>query len=211
MRTRMRLPQFVSTTAQADEMIVVFRWYRSGWGRYTQADPVFAKRSSTPYEYADDRTPVVSDPLGLFTWYWSWTVHTTPDPSADCNGAATSVECASARSVKLGCACKCIGSSAWRPDISAYIDMDIFILPNPLIRPGMTADPSISDQNSAVEHVEHVHVTPAAASLDRWLSPLEKQGTKTECETTCRTVRALDSVAFAKFEAALRQSQEHGN
>jgi len=53
----------------------VFRWYRSGWGRYTQPDPMnlspFVSRGDRnvklflPYSYADDNPIVLSDSLGL--------------------------------------------------------------------------------------------------------------------------------------------------
>lgn len=58
-----------------DEHYNIFRWYRSGWGRYTQADPL-AVDAFTPerermrvaravYEYAFDNPLRYVDPLGL--------------------------------------------------------------------------------------------------------------------------------------------------
>jgi RHS repeat-associated protein len=94
----LRLPgQEYSRTTEAgdEENYNIFRWYRSGWGRYTQADPlavgglgVFAHGRMTRYEvprihksqdhdnavkewgvgiysYAADNPIVVSDPVGL--------------------------------------------------------------------------------------------------------------------------------------------------
>lgn len=53
----------------------IFRWYRSGWGRYTQSDPLDRwpyiardERSTQtfhPYAYADGSPMVLADPLGL--------------------------------------------------------------------------------------------------------------------------------------------------
>jgi len=43
----------------------VFRWYRAGWGRYTQADPVEGAFRS--YSYADGNPAAMIDPLGLAT------------------------------------------------------------------------------------------------------------------------------------------------
>jgi RHS repeat-associated protein len=45
----------------------IFRWYRAGWGRYTQADPIVRMAALAPYEYAGDAPTVATDPLGLLT------------------------------------------------------------------------------------------------------------------------------------------------
>jgi RHS repeat-associated protein len=41
------------------------RWYRPGWGRYTQADPAGTRISEDLYAYADDRPLNWDDPSGL--------------------------------------------------------------------------------------------------------------------------------------------------
>ncbi len=43
----------------------VFRWYRSGWGRYTQSDPDRDNAPFHPYDYANDNPLRWSDPRGL--------------------------------------------------------------------------------------------------------------------------------------------------
>lgn len=43
----------------------VFRWYRSGWGAYTQVDPLFKYAVKQPYAYADENPIRRSDPSGL--------------------------------------------------------------------------------------------------------------------------------------------------
>jgi len=47
----------------------IFRWYRSGWGRYTQADPLEELRASEPnlYRYAQARPNSVTDAVGLWS------------------------------------------------------------------------------------------------------------------------------------------------
>jgi RHS repeat-associated protein len=46
----------------------IFRWYRAGWGRYTQADPMIkVDRSRTDvYSYVEGRPITHVDPFGLF-------------------------------------------------------------------------------------------------------------------------------------------------
>ena len=47
----------------------IFRWYRPGWGRYTQSDPLGLSIGSSPnlYGYVDGRPLVATDRLGLVT------------------------------------------------------------------------------------------------------------------------------------------------
>jgi RHS repeat-associated protein len=43
----------------------VHRWYRAGWGRYTQADPIQAAAFVVPYMYGGDNPELYTDQLGL--------------------------------------------------------------------------------------------------------------------------------------------------
>ncbi|HEX7152946.1 MAG TPA: RHS repeat-associated core domain-containing protein [Thermoanaerobaculia bacterium] len=43
----------------------VFRWYRDGWGRYTQADPIGLAAGGNLYAYVDANPVRWSDPFGL--------------------------------------------------------------------------------------------------------------------------------------------------
>jgi len=43
----------------------VFRWYRSGWGKYSQGDPLGIAGGVNPYEYASGNPITTIDPLGL--------------------------------------------------------------------------------------------------------------------------------------------------
>jgi RHS repeat-associated protein len=70
----LRLPgQDLSMTWEgAEENYNVFRWYRAGWGRYTQADPlaVLGRSSRAAIEiftYGRDNPTTTIDPLGLYT------------------------------------------------------------------------------------------------------------------------------------------------
>lgn len=43
----------------------IFRWYRAGWGRYTQVDPLVATVQQPAYAYGFDNPIRFTDPLGL--------------------------------------------------------------------------------------------------------------------------------------------------
>ncbi len=43
------------------------RWYRSEWGRYSQADPLGVRGSVNLFQYADSRPTMRVDPTGLYT------------------------------------------------------------------------------------------------------------------------------------------------
>ncbi|MGH7926563.1 MAG: RHS repeat domain-containing protein, partial [Candidatus Binatia bacterium] len=43
----------------------VFRWYRGGWGRYTQADPIELQGGFNLFAYGEQNPVMFMDPLGL--------------------------------------------------------------------------------------------------------------------------------------------------
>jgi RHS repeat-associated protein len=46
----------------------IFRWYRAGWGRYHQADPLWWAALSKPYAYASANPTRWADPVGLLQY-----------------------------------------------------------------------------------------------------------------------------------------------
>ena len=51
--------------ADGNESYNIFRWYRGGWGRYTQVDPIRSGAAIDAYGYSRERPTVLTDPLGL--------------------------------------------------------------------------------------------------------------------------------------------------
>ena len=43
----------------------IFRWYRAGWGRYTQADPIGLRGGINVFAYVEDLPTGQIDPMGL--------------------------------------------------------------------------------------------------------------------------------------------------
>jgi len=50
-----------------DEHYNIFRWYQSGWGRYTQADPLGLAGSANLFTYVDENPIRFFDPVGLIS------------------------------------------------------------------------------------------------------------------------------------------------
>lgn len=46
----------------------IFRWYRSGWGRYTQSDPIGLNGGVNVFAYAEGGPTGFIDPFGLFSY-----------------------------------------------------------------------------------------------------------------------------------------------
>ena len=45
----------------------IFRWYRAGWARYTQADPLGHEGGLNSYAYGAGNPVLLADPFGLYT------------------------------------------------------------------------------------------------------------------------------------------------
>jgi RHS repeat-associated protein len=53
-----------SQNGVTDRSYNIFRWYRGGWGRYSQADPLGAKGDPHPFAYAEQNPVIFIDPTG---------------------------------------------------------------------------------------------------------------------------------------------------
>ena len=63
--TRHQPLAFPGQEETGDTSYNIFRWYRSGWGRYTQADPIGLEGGANLYTYANNNPHVFVDPGGL--------------------------------------------------------------------------------------------------------------------------------------------------
>jgi RHS repeat-associated protein len=63
----------------AEENYNIFRWYRPGWGRYTQADPVGLAGGINAFSYVNDNPQSFVDPLGLVCAISVWSEDATYD------------------------------------------------------------------------------------------------------------------------------------
>ena len=63
--TNVRFPGQEYDDFAGDREYNIFRWYRAGWGRYTQADPVALAGDMNLFEYAVDDPASAADRNGL--------------------------------------------------------------------------------------------------------------------------------------------------
>jgi len=187
-----------------EERYNVFRWYRSGWGRYTQSDRLGLSAGLNLYEYTFENPLVLSDRLGLYTWFWQGIPHPTPSPSADCGGANTRVACTNILKITLLCTCRCVGADQWKPQLTLFVEVDMSILNN--VRPGMAHDPTIVNFQTAVDHEVNKHIGVAADAVRAWATRYESVSSdKATCKTGCANA-GLQNVAQSMFLAAWNAS-----
>jgi RHS repeat-associated protein len=85
----------------------VFRWYRSAWGRYAQADPILVSGKITTidaYRYARANPTIFTDRLGLVAWSCSYNLTSAQfiaGPSFGAFFARCTSECACRKSLTV--------------------------------------------------------------------------------------------------------------
>jgi RHS repeat-associated protein len=87
----------------------IFRWYRPGWGRYTQVDPLELRGGINLFVYARTNPIFFKDPLGANSV--DYVGLPNEDVQKKCGQGA--LGCATG-DIKAKCSCKCV-EGAWRP------------------------------------------------------------------------------------------------
>jgi RHS repeat-associated protein len=211
---RLRFPgqQIAFTNFAGDEESYnIFRWYRSGWGRYTQADPIRLSGGLNLYGYASGDPVDILDPRGLKTFNWSWggPPRSSPDPAGSCRRPGqerpkTRVSCTNFLGASLDCVCRC-GGTGWEPNITLRVSLEMYVFNGP-ITPGMAHDQSIHGFDSAVDHELNKHVRKGVDAVKNWLDSWMKDSysTKEGCEGDCSVASGFDPSGI--FRAAFNKS-----
>jgi RHS repeat-associated protein len=185
----------------------IFRWYRSGWGRYTQADPlgagdlnVVAYAAGNPLRYAD--------PLGLFNVDNRMKKIATMTPEAICGSPfACSLVAAT-----VYCNCHCDASIGYVvADATLMINGSLYYFNGPFgsIKK-KTVDPTVKDAATAIAHEYNYHINPAIDAVAPLLKALESKGFNSEgqCQAECSNVAKAVNAAFGSM---LKQTQDAEN
>ena len=115
----------------ADTYYNVFRHYRSGWGRYTQTDPVGVNAGVNLYSYVGGSPAVFKDPLGLVT------VSITPPAYHYEDEGSVNIQCGSSGAhgctvpvLRIDCGCSQCGTG-YKPHVSLTVpSFDVYISTN---------------------------------------------------------------------------------
>jgi RHS repeat-associated protein len=127
---RLRLPgqeaQEIPGVLGTDLYYNIFRWYRAGWGRYTQADPISLAGGMNLYRYAGDDPIGYADPLGLVTWSKNAPVYHGADwDTVFKNCKDWSAHGCTIPFVHVGCKCACSGGS-FRASVDLTMNINVW-------------------------------------------------------------------------------------
>jgi len=204
----LRFPgQEVAMTLEGqEENYNVFRWYRSGWGRYTQADPIGLSGGINNYIYASASPIQNQDPLGLYA-----IVRDVEEiPMAHIRGTCPGLGSACTlgyRAIML-CDCDCDGSVA----VTLKISGRMYVYPgNPrALGNARPFDRSVRDAASAVAHEWGWHLDAGIRFVDPFIREFERRApfsSQEECSQTCGMYSSWVNSQFA-HAVALTQTLE---
>jgi RHS repeat-associated protein len=98
--------------AFSDRSYNIFRWYRSSWGRYTQADPAGLHSDINLFGYVGGSPIVWIDPTGLVRWTKNAPIHSTghiDEVFFKCGPkSASAAGCTDPRGSRARCKCPCV-------------------------------------------------------------------------------------------------------
>jgi RHS repeat-associated protein len=156
----------------------VFRWYRSGWGRYTQADPIGLVGDQT-YAYATNNPLSFYDPLGESTVDVAdpgERTYTSVDATRSQGGCpANSESCTiyDPTGIWLDCPCDCKGGSGYGMTATGHVTKLTMHLAPPFAK---------------YRAHEQIHMRQLRSELENYLDGLEelRYAEKEQCETACK-------------------------
>jgi RHS repeat-associated protein len=125
----LRLPgqDLAMTWEGTEENYNVFRWYRAGWGRYTQADPISLAMGMNLFRYATDDPLSYSDPLGLVAWSQNAPVYHGVDQDTvfkNC-GDPSALGCTIPHLHAL-CTCRCSVTGSFQASVEMSMSIDVW-------------------------------------------------------------------------------------
>jgi RHS repeat-associated protein len=169
-----------------EENYNIFRWYRSGWGRYTQPDPIALAGGPNLFAYADGRPTSHVDPFGEAVInitkvdehkYQSLEEYQRANPC----GAHGSFSCTRRLLEDIGCPCSCKGTG-WGMDVQINIELRYYLAGGP---PGSHYPPA-TYWNTYRNH-ENLHFADLRTQLTTYANQLESRVFDNEqgCNLAC--------------------------
>jgi RHS repeat-associated protein len=188
----LRLPgqDLAMTWEGAEENYNVFRWYRAGWGRYTQADPVGIAFDTNLYAYAAEDPSGASDRLGAATvkitkaseqTYNTLSAYQSANP---CRVNGASYSCTERLSQRLSCKCKCVSAGVFAMDVVIDVQLRYHLAGGP----ANSQLPSAAYWNAYRRH-EDIHFNDLITHATAYANSLEsnRYSTIDDCNIACGT------------------------
>jgi RHS repeat-associated protein len=161
-----------------EERYNIFRWYRSGWGKYTQADPVGLRGGTNLYGYVNDNPLEGTDPFGL----WEYIGETNKYIQGIC-ADPNALGCTKVKSVvRCDCAGGCNAKTrreGWYANASVRFDSLRIYFSTDCYDPGKII--MEEERHAAVYDNSMREARARAGELDR-----RRFNSKSECEEACR-------------------------
>jgi RHS repeat-associated protein len=108
----------------------IFRWYRGGWGRYTQADPIGLRVSPNLFIYVGGNPIGWLDPYGAVRWTKNAPIYSTSyqdDVFRKCGpDSADAAGCTSPKGTGSSCKCPCVAGGGNRLEISMTLNLHVW-------------------------------------------------------------------------------------
>jgi len=188
-----------------EERYNIFRWYRGGWGRYTQADPIGLPGGLNQFAYAYASPVTVADNLGLYGVDKS-RVREVPlaNIRAQCPGLGSA--CTTGFFTELKCECDCKGGLL---STELIIHGTLHYYPgNPKALGGSHPfDTSVVDAQTSIRHEWEWHLSLGIHSVDALIRQFESKSfsSQEDCERTCKDYGVAVN---EKFMSVVRTTQE---
>jgi len=183
----LRLPGQEAADPIVGQNYNIFRWYRSEWGRYTQADPIGLNGGIDLYAYGNEDPLQFDDTNGLSfvdvrktdeKRFKSLDEYQHQNP---CHDPGTSYSCTQRLLEDIACPCSCKGTG-WGMDVSAIVQVRYNLAGG---QPGSNMPPTFF-WNGYRRH-EDLHLNDLRTKLKEYADALETQryDSATECNIAC--------------------------
>ena len=183
--------------ASTDRSYNIFRWYRSGWGRYTQADPIGLTVGLNLFAYGNGSPVTVGDRLGLYVVDRQVQSRPSANIRAQCPGLGSA--CTLGFYALLKCECDCQGRLN-RTVLEIHGTL-YYYTGNPRMLGGARPfDSSVADPASAINHEWSWHLDLGIAAVDPFIRELEQKSfaSRAECDGACGVYGSFVSERFGQ-------------
>ncbi len=181
----------------------VFRWYRSGWGRFTQADPLSLAAGMNLYRYAGDNPVDYTDALGLVSWSKVAPVfHGADHDTVFRNCKDWAAHGCTDFNLHSKCDCQCSGGS-YGAIITLSMDVTVWA------RNDDREAPLTQILYEETKHVWYLETSFRWAVSRGERLEAKKFPTKSACKGACKDFYSATRDDFSQFESWVHENNPH--